>query len=178
MMNCFSLSLSRRALLRTTTIAIALVTQYKCALVLGNTLQLRVHELVHALGAALGDDVRIQSRTWPSCTTCSYSGAAKKNRRKTARKNTSWRRHVFDWERRKRDKKRRTERGRVREQRTRGSFIRVGKTRRLCTCRRTSGSVSAAARNTLNRLVLEVHYLDPNGEVDSTNNNRKGKVGL
>ena len=33
-------------------------------------------------------------------------------------------------------------------------------------------------RNTFNRLVLEVHYLDPNGEVDSTNNNRKGKSGV
>merc|ERR1712164_64658 len=90
--------------------------------------QLRVHELVHALGAALGDDVRT-SRGHGHRAPHARIRVPRKRTVENARKNTSWRRHVFDWERRKRDKKRRTERGRVREQRTRGSFIRVGKKR-------------------------------------------------
>ena len=69
-------------------------------------------------------------------------------------------------------------RGDVREQRTRGSFIRVGKERGAFAHAQNVGSHQRRRkRNTFNRLVLEVHYLDPNSEV-STNNNRKGKSGV
>ena len=57
-------------------------------------------------------------------------------------------------------------------------YSRGEKTRRLLHMPQNAGFRIGEERNTFNRLVLEVHYLDPNGEVDSTNNNRKGKVGL
>ena len=60
-----------------------------------------------------------------------------------------------------------------------GSFVRVGKNAAPLHMPQNVGFRigGGEARNTFNSLVLEVHYLDPNGAVDSSNN-RNGKSGV